>query len=52
MKFSKRNFLLLLTAAGFGLSNTVLAADPIKAAWVYFGTPGDAGWTYAHGKRR
>jgi basic membrane protein A and related proteins len=24
------------------------SADPPKMAWVYFGPPGDGGWTYAH----
>ena len=24
------------------------AAEPLKAAWVYVGPVGDAGWTYAH----
>src|SRR5450432_462960 len=24
------------------------SADPVKMAWVYFGPPGDGGWTYAH----
>jgi len=25
-----------------------VAADPVKIAWVYLGTPGDGGWTFAH----
>lgn len=35
---------LCLLAAGGG----AVAADPVKMAWVYFGPPGDGGWTYAH----
>jgi basic membrane protein A and related proteins len=33
---------LLAVSAGAG------AAEPVKMAWVYFGPPGDGGWTYAH----
>ena len=28
------------------------AAEPLKAAWVYVGPVGDAGWTYAHDQGR
>jgi simple sugar transport system substrate-binding protein len=28
------------------------AAEPLKAAWVYLGPVGDAGWTYAHDQGR
>jgi simple sugar transport system substrate-binding protein len=38
-------------AAVLGLAwaaGSVVAADPLKMAWVYVGPPGDGGWTYAH----
>lgn len=30
------------------VGTAALAATPVKMAWVYFGPPGDHGWTYAH----
>jgi basic membrane protein A len=30
------------------VSASAVAAEPVKMAWVYFGPPGDGGWTYAH----
>lgn len=41
-KFALFSTLCLLTMSG------AVAADPPKMAWVYFGPPGDGGWTYAH----
>lgn len=38
----------LAAAALAAVSLTALAAEPLKAAWVYVGPVGDAGWTYAH----
>jgi basic membrane protein A len=40
--------LALLAALGLAAASGVAAADPVKMAWVYFGPPGDGGWTYAH----
>lgn len=34
------------------LVSTAQAADPLKAAFVYIGPPGDHGWTYAHDQSR
>jgi basic membrane protein A and related proteins len=39
----------LWAALCLAMMNTgAVAAEPVKMAWVYFGTPGDAGWTFAH----
>jgi simple sugar transport system substrate-binding protein len=38
-------------AVAIGLTwaaGAVVAADPLKMAWVYVGPPGDGGWTFAH----
>ena len=34
------------------LAGGAQAADPLKAAFVYVGPPGDGGWTYAHDQGR
>jgi basic membrane protein A len=46
VKLSKRNLIhaFLLASLGFNAS----AAGPVKVGFVYFGTPGDGGWTFAH----
>ncbi|MGA1161157.1 MAG: BMP family ABC transporter substrate-binding protein, partial [Burkholderiaceae bacterium] len=42
-----------LAAAALGLAlGSAQAADPVKAAWVYVGPVGDAGWTFAHDQGR
>lgn len=49
---------LVMTLAGISLlgsgvlSGPVLAAEPLKAAFVYIGPVGDHGWTYAHDQGR
>jgi len=48
MKFSKFKTVMLGVAAAALLGQAAVAAEPIKAAFVYFGTPGDGGWTFAH----
>jgi basic membrane protein A and related proteins len=48
MKFRRLKMLATVAVAGLVFSQAAAAAEPIKAAWVYFGTPGDAGWTFAH----
>jgi len=43
--------ILAALAAVLGLTwvvGGVVAADPLKMAWVYVGPPGDGGWTFAH----
>jgi simple sugar transport system substrate-binding protein len=53
----KRSLLKALTVAAtlaafsFTTSRT-LAAEPLKAAWIYVGPVGDAGWSYAHDQGR
>jgi simple sugar transport system substrate-binding protein len=42
---------MLIVAVGALLANGALAAEagkPLKAAWIYVGPVGDAGWSYAH----
>ncbi|MEO7854992.1 MAG: BMP family ABC transporter substrate-binding protein [Rubrivivax sp.] len=39
-------------AAPVAASVAAPAAEPLKAAWVYIGPVGDAGWTYAHEQGR
>jgi simple sugar transport system substrate-binding protein len=48
MKLSKRVLLISASLMTLGLAQSVTAAEPVKAAFVYFGTAGDAGWTFAH----
>lgn len=43
---------LLAALAASALTFAAHAADPIKAAWVYVGPVGDAGWTFAHNEGR
>ncbi len=43
---SKRSFVAALALAGLSMSSQ--AADPVKVGFVFFGTPGDGGWTFAH----
>ncbi|HET9976839.1 MAG TPA: BMP family ABC transporter substrate-binding protein [Burkholderiaceae bacterium] len=40
------------TAAAPAASAPAPKAEPLKAAWVYVGPVGDAGWTYAHDQGR
>ena len=59
-KFKKTAFCAassgLLTLGALSTTATVVttahAADPLKAAFVYIGPPGDHGWTYAHDQSR
>ena len=48
MKFWKTKLALLGALCLLAVSGTGFAADPVKMAWVYFGPPGDGGWTFAH----
>jgi simple sugar transport system substrate-binding protein len=43
---------LLAVAAAFAVTLPGRAAEPLKAAWVYVGPVGDAGWTFAHDQGR
>ena len=47
---SRRQLLALLLAMAAPFA--VLAADPLKIAFVYLGPVGDAGWTFAHDQGR
>jgi simple sugar transport system substrate-binding protein len=47
MQTWKSKLAILGTLALLAMSGSA-AADPPKMAWVYFGPPGDGGWTYAH----
>jgi basic membrane protein A and related proteins len=47
MKTWKSKLAILGTLTLLAMSGSA-AADPPKMAWVYFGPPGDGGWTYAH----
>ncbi|TAN11449.1 MAG: BMP family ABC transporter substrate-binding protein [Burkholderiaceae bacterium] len=51
---SKRNTLRLAaaSAAGMALHSVALAAEPLKAAWIYVGPVGDGGWSFAHDNGR
>ncbi len=50
---NKRSMIKTLAAAALGLAlGSAQAADPVKAAWVYVGPVGDAGWTFAHDQGR
>jgi basic membrane protein A len=46
ISLSKRTFVSALALAGITMYSQ--AADPVKVGFVFFGTPGDGGWTYAH----
>ncbi len=55
MKTLTRRTILKTTAAAGVLpiiGSSALAADPLKAAFVYLGPIGDHGWTYAHEQGR
>lgn len=41
-----------LSVASVGITSYAVAAEPLKAAFVYIGPPGDHGWTYAHDQAR
>lgn len=41
-----------LSVASAGITSHAVAAEPLKAAFVYIGPPGDHGWTYAHDQAR
>lgn len=43
---------LLALLAGLCLATAAVSAEPLKAAFVYVGPVGDAGWTYAHEQGR
>src|SRR5450631_243481 len=49
MKMIKRLVGILAAAA---LCGGAIAAEPLKAAFVYLGPVGDGGWTYAHDQGR
>jgi len=42
---------LMAGVLSLGLASTALA-DPLKAAFIYIGPPGDHGWTYSHDQGR
>jgi simple sugar transport system substrate-binding protein len=46
ISLTKRSFVAALALAGLSIHSQ--AADPVKVGFVFFGTPGDGGWTYAH----
>jgi simple sugar transport system substrate-binding protein len=48
MKFWKTKLAALSALCLLAVSGGAVAAEPVKMAWVYFGPPGDGGWTYAH----
>jgi simple sugar transport system substrate-binding protein len=48
MNWMKIKFACALLLGIFSVSQSTHAAPPVKVAWVYFGTPGDGGWTFAH----
>ena len=48
MKLMKIKLACALALGVVGMAQTAVAAPPVKAAFVYFGTPGDGGWTFAH----
>ena len=48
MTFMKIKLACALALGVVGVTQTAVAAPPVKAAFVYFGTPGDGGWTFAH----
>lgn len=48
MKSWKTKLATLSALCLLAVTGSVAAADPPKMAWVYFGPPGDGGWTYAH----
>ena len=48
MKLMKIKLACALALGVVGMAQTAVAAPPLKAAFVYFGTPGDGGWTFAH----
>ena len=48
MKFWKTKLAALSALCLLAVSGGAIAAEPVKMAWVYFGPPGDGGWTYAH----
>ena len=39
---------LALSIMAVGVSINVSLAETLKVGFLYLGTPGDAGWTYAH----
>ena len=44
----KRSMLILAAMLVAGTALAADAAKPLKAAWIYVGPVGDAGWSYAH----
>ncbi len=48
MKVKSLKLMLLSVFLLFGFNIGARAAEPLKMAWIYFGAPGDAGWTFAH----
>jgi len=48
MKFLKIKLACVAAMSLLFAAQPALSAPPVKVAWVYFGTPGDGGWTFAH----
>jgi len=44
--------LMTLTTAGCPPPDDDEDGQPLRAAWIYIGTPGDVGWTFAHDQGR
>src|SRR5258707_7522606 len=53
MKYLKTAVAALAAILGLAwVAAGVIAADPLKMAWIYVGPPGDGGWTFAHDQGR